>query len=46
MEIDIFPLPSTIGVHRYISMIFLGLIVITYLVGAYKWSKGCTKSYD
>lgn len=36
MEIDIFPLPSTKGVHRYIGMAFLGLIIITYIVGAYK----------
>ena len=35
MEIDIFPLPSTKGVHRYIGMAFLGLIIITYIVGAY-----------
>ena len=36
MEIDIFPLPSTKGVHRYIGASFLGLIIITYIVGAYK----------
>ena len=36
MEIDIFPLPSTKGVHRYIGVAFLGLIIITYIVGAYK----------
>lgn len=36
MEIDIFPLPSTKGVHRYIGTAFLGLIIITYIVGAYK----------
>lgn len=36
MEIDIFPLPSTKGVHRYIGIAFLGLIIITYIVGAYK----------
>ena len=35
MEIDIFPIPSTKGVHRYIGMAFLGLIIITYIVGAY-----------
>lgn len=35
MEIDIFPLPSTKGVHRYIGTTFLGLIIITYIVGAY-----------
>lgn len=36
MEIDIFPLPSTKGVNRYIGPAFLGLIIITYIVGAYK----------
>ena len=36
MEIDIFPLPSTKGVRRHIGTAFLGLIVITYIVGAYK----------
>ena len=36
MEIDSFPFLSTKGVHRYIGMIFLGLIIITYIVGAYK----------
>ena len=36
MEIDIFPLPSTKGVNRYIGTAFLGLIIITYIVGAYK----------
>lgn len=36
MEIDIFPLPSSKGVHRYIGTAFLGLIIITYIVGAYK----------
>ncbi|MGP1547950.1 MAG: hypothetical protein ACTTIF_03645 [Prevotella sp.] len=36
MEIDIFPLPSTKGVHSYIGIAFLGLIIITYIVGAYK----------
>lgn len=36
MEIDIFPLPSTKGVNRYIATAFLGLIIITYIVGAYK----------
>ena len=36
MEIDIFPLPSTKEVHRYIGTTFLGLIIITYIVGAYK----------
>lgn len=35
MEIDIFPLPTQKGVHRYIGMAFLGLIIITYIVGAY-----------
>lgn len=35
MEIDIFPLPSTKGVHRYIGTAFLGLIIISYIVGAY-----------
>lgn len=35
MEIDIFPLPSSKGVHRYIGTAFLGLIIITYIVGAY-----------
>lgn len=35
MEIDIFPIPSTKGVHRYIGMAFLGLIIITYIVGAF-----------
>lgn len=29
MEIDIFPVPSTKGVHRYIGTLFLGLIIIT-----------------
>ena len=29
MEIDIFPVPSTKGVHRYIDTSFLGLIIIT-----------------
>lgn len=36
MEIDIFPVPSAKGVHRYIGTAFLGLIIITYIVGAYK----------
>ena len=36
MEIDIFPLPSTKGANRYIGIAFLGLIIITYIVGAYK----------
>ena len=36
MVIDIFPLPSTKGVNRYIGTAFLGLIIITYIVGAYK----------
>ena len=36
MEIDIFPVPSAKGVHRYIGTSFLGLIIITYIVGAYK----------
>lgn len=35
MEIDIFPIPSTKGLHRYIGTSFLGLIIITYIVGAY-----------
>ena len=35
MEIDIFPLPSTKGEHHYIATAFLGLIIITYIVGAY-----------
>ena len=29
MEIDIFPIPSAKGVHRYIGTSFLGLIIIT-----------------
>ena len=29
MEIDIFPVPSAKGVHRYIGTSFLGLIIIT-----------------
>ena len=36
MEIDIFPIPSAKGVHRYIGTSFLGLLIITYIVGAYK----------
>ena len=36
MEIDIFPVPSAKGVHRYIGTTLLGLIIITYIVGAYK----------
>ena len=36
MEIDIFPIPSAKGVHRYIGTSFLGLIIITYIIGAYK----------
>ena len=36
MKIDIFPIPSAKGVHRYIGTSFLGLIIITYIVGAYK----------
>ena len=36
MEIDIFPLPSAKGVHRYIGTSLLGLLIITYIVGAYK----------
>lgn len=36
MEIDIFPVPSAKGVHRYIGTSFLGLIIIAYIVGAYK----------
>lgn len=35
MEIDFFPMPSTKGIHRYIGMSFLGLIIITYVVSAY-----------
>ena len=35
MEIDFFPIPSTKGIHRYIGMSFLGLIIITYVVSAY-----------
>ena len=35
MEIDIFPVPSAKGVHRYIGTSLLGLIIITYIVGAY-----------
>ena len=35
MEIDIFPIPSSEGVHRYIGTAFLGLIIITYIVGAF-----------
>lgn len=35
MEIDIFPIPSSKGVHRYIGTAFLGLIIITYIVGAF-----------
>ena len=30
MEIDIFPIPSSKGVHRYIGTAFLGLIIISY----------------
>lgn len=36
MEIDVFPIPSAKGVHRYIGKSFLVLIIITYIVGAYK----------
>lgn len=36
MEIDIFPIPSAEGAHSYIGTSFLGLIIITYIVGAYK----------
>lgn len=36
MKIDIFPIPSAKGVHRYIGTSFLGLIIITCIVGAYK----------
>jgi hypothetical protein len=36
MEIDIFPVPSAKGLHRYIGTSFLWLIIITYIVGAYK----------
>lgn len=36
MEIDIFSLPSTKGVHRYIGTALLGLVIITYVIGAYK----------
>lgn len=39
MEIDIFPLPSTKGIHRYIGMAFLGVVIITYIVGAYKMAQ-------
>lgn len=35
MEIDIFPVPSAKGEHRNIGTSFLGLIIITYIVGAY-----------
>lgn len=35
MEIDFFPMLSTKGIHRYIGMSFLGLIIITYVVSAY-----------
>lgn len=35
MEIDIFPIPSSKGVHRYIGTAFLGLIIISYIIGSY-----------
>ena len=35
MEIDIFPVPSSKGVHRYVGTAFLGLIIITYIIGSY-----------
>lgn len=43
MVIDIFPLPSTKGVNHYICTAFLGLIIITYIVGAYKVDEGDTE---
>lgn len=43
MEIDIFPIQSTKGVHRYIGTSFLGLITFTYIVGAYKVAIGKDK---
>lgn len=36
MEIDIFPLPAQKGIHRHIATGFLGLIIIVYIIGAYK----------
>lgn len=36
MEIDIFPIASTRGVHRYIGPAFLGLLIMTFIIGAYK----------
>lgn len=36
MEIDIFPIPSTRGVHRYIGTALLGLFIMAYIIGAYK----------
>ena len=36
MEIDIFPLPRKTGVHRYIGTALLGVVIITYIIGAYK----------
>lgn len=39
MEIDIFPIPSTKGVHRYIGTALLGLVIITFIIGAYKVAK-------
>lgn len=36
MEIDIFPIASTKGVHRYIGTALLGLVIITFIIGAYK----------
>ena len=43
MEIAIFPIQSTKGVHRYVGTSFLGLIIITYIVGAYKVAIGKDK---
>lgn len=34
MEIDIFPIPSKKGIHRYLGPAMLGLLVISYVVGA------------
>jgi len=36
MEIDIFPIPSKKGVHYYIGTALLGIVIITFIIGAYK----------
>ena len=36
MEIDIFPIARKEGIHHYIGTALLGVLIITYIIGAYK----------